>query len=111
MCKSFLTNSTENESDYYKLPMIIDYDTYQLHFLTMPFLNIERIITGCYCCYSVVRLDGSTPTKYGLRLNMDEKYKGLKRHLGELCDIPATQLLLAEVFGALIKVCTLEADV
>ncbi|KAK2185909.1 hypothetical protein NP493_217g02044 [Ridgeia piscesae] len=51
----------------------------------------------------VVRLDGSTPTKYGLRLNMDEKYKGLKRHLGELCDIPATQLLLAEVFGALIK--------
>ncbi|KAI0214877.1 Ubiquitin carboxyl-terminal hydrolase 32 [Lamellibrachia satsuma] len=51
----------------------------------------------------VVRLDGSTPTKYGLRLNMDEKYKGLKSHLGELCDIPATQLLLAEVFGALVK--------
>ena len=53
-----------------------------------------------------MRLDGSTPTKYGLRLNMEEKYRGLKQHLTELSGIPAPQLLLVEIFGALVKVGT-----
>ena len=52
----------------------------------------------------VVRLDGSIPIKYGLRLNMDEKYKTLKKHLSDLCSIAVNQLLLAEISGALVKV-------
>eukprot|EP00061_Rhincodon_typus_P015795 g43682.t1 len=30
---------------------------------------------------TVIKLDGSTPVRYGLRLNMDEKYTGLKKQL------------------------------
>ena len=55
-----------------------------------------------------MRLDGSTPTKYGVRLNMDEKYRGLKKQLSELTDIPTPQILLVEVFGALVKVIRLK---
>lgn len=53
---------------------------------------------------SVMRLDGSTPTKFGLRLNMEEKYCGLKHHLNKLSGIPACQLLLVEILGAQVKV-------
>ena len=55
---------------------------------------------------SVMRLDGSTPTKYGLRLNMDEKYKGLKKQLSQLTGIPMPQILLVEILGALVRVST-----
>lgn len=51
----------------------------------------------------VVRLDGSLPVKYGLRLNHDDKYSTLKQQLGNLCEIPPHQLLIAEVSGAVIK--------
>ena len=51
-----------------------------------------------------MRLDGSVPVKYGLRLNMDEKYRTLKKQLSELSGIPAMQILLVEIFGALVKV-------
>ena len=54
--------------------------------------------------FAVIRLDGSTPTKYGLRLNMEEKYRGLKQQLTDLSGIPALQILLVEIFGALVKV-------
>ena len=65
------------------------------------------MITYPYCVillFSVMRLDGSVPVKYGLRLNMDEKYRGLKRHLSELSSIPPGHILLVEIFGALVKV-------
>ncbi|KAL8573322.1 hypothetical protein ACOMHN_032784 [Nucella lapillus] len=52
----------------------------------------------------VNRLDGSTPVKYGLRLNMDEKYKTLKQELSTLAAIPADQLLLVEILGPIVKV-------
>lgn len=52
----------------------------------------------------VVKLDGSVPIKYGLRLNNDEKYGGLKTALSSLCGIPPHLIKLAEVQGALIKV-------
>lgn len=42
--------------------------------------------------------------KYGLRLSMDEKYKGLKKQLSGLSSIAPNQILLVEVFGALVKV-------
>nr|XP_057935849.1 ubiquitin carboxyl-terminal hydrolase 32 isoform X2 [Doryrhamphus excisus] len=52
---------------------------------------------------TVIKLDGSTPVRYGLRLNMDEKYTGLKKLLSELCNLKPEQILLAEVHGANIK--------
>ncbi|XP_071486831.1 ubiquitin carboxyl-terminal hydrolase 32-like [Diadema antillarum] len=51
----------------------------------------------------VVRLDGSVPVKYGLRLNTDDKYKSLKKQLAELCDLTADQLVLAEIGGAMVR--------
>ncbi|XP_046979817.1 ubiquitin carboxyl-terminal hydrolase 32 [Schistocerca americana] len=51
----------------------------------------------------VMRLDGSVPVKYGLRLNMDEKYSSIKAALSPLCGIPAHLLRLAEVTAAQIK--------
>lgn len=52
----------------------------------------------------MIKLDGSTPIRYGLRLNMDEKYTGLKKQLSELCSLKPEQILLAEVYGSNIKV-------
>lgn len=51
----------------------------------------------------VIWLDGSVPIKYGLRLNMDEKYKTLKKELGKLADISANQILFVEITGSLVK--------
>ena len=51
-----------------------------------------------------MRLDGSVPIRYGLRLNMEAKYKAFKKQLGELCNIPPEQLLLVEVGGAMVRV-------
>ncbi|PIK33737.1 putative ubiquitin carboxyl-terminal hydrolase 32, partial [Apostichopus japonicus] len=51
----------------------------------------------------VVRIDGSVPLKYGLRLNLDDKYRTLKRELAELCNLSAEQLLLVEIAGAMVK--------
>ena len=51
-------------------------------------------------------LDGSVPVKYGVRLNMDEKYKVLKKALSELTDIPTNQILLVEILGPVVKVST-----
>ncbi|XP_030648580.1 ubiquitin carboxyl-terminal hydrolase 32 [Chanos chanos] len=51
----------------------------------------------------VIRLDGSTPIRYGLRLNVDEKYSGLKKLLSELCCLKPEQILLAEVHMSNIK--------
>ncbi|XP_064158454.1 ubiquitin carboxyl-terminal hydrolase 32 isoform X1 [Anguilla rostrata] len=52
---------------------------------------------------TVIKLDGSTPVRFGLRLNMDEKYTGLKRQLSELCGLKPEQILLAEVHSSNIK--------
>lgn len=58
----------------------------------------------CHRLISVVRIDGSVPLKYGLRLNLDDKYRTLKRELAELCNLSAEQLLLVEIAGAMVKV-------
>nr|XP_055222916.1 ubiquitin carboxyl-terminal hydrolase 6-like isoform X2 [Gorilla gorilla gorilla] len=52
---------------------------------------------------TVIKLDGSTPVRYGLRLNTDEKYTGLKKQLSDLCGLNSEQILLAEVHGSNIK--------
>ncbi|BFZ19073.1 hypothetical protein BsWGS_22113 [Bradybaena similaris] len=51
----------------------------------------------------VQKLDGSVPVKYGLRLNMDEKYKTLKREVVKLANIPVEELLIVEVNGPIVK--------
>ena len=56
-----------------------------------------------YLC-AVIRLDGSTPVRYGLRLNVDEKYAGLKSLLSELCHLKPEQILLVEIHLSCIKV-------
>ncbi|KAJ6653692.1 hypothetical protein lerEdw1_008818 [Lerista edwardsae] len=52
---------------------------------------------------NVIKLDGTTPVRYGLRLNMDEKYMGLKKQLSDLCALKPEQILLAEVHNSNIK--------
>ncbi|XP_034995924.2 ubiquitin carboxyl-terminal hydrolase 32 isoform X2 [Zootoca vivipara] len=69
------------------------------NFLSLPlpmdsYMHVEIIVT---------KLDGTTPIRYGLRLNMDEKYTGLKKHLSELCAMKPEQILLAEVHSSNIK--------
>ncbi len=49
-------------------------------------------------------LDGRQPVKYGLRLEIDEKYRLLKEELGKLCDIPPSRLLLVEMYASNIRV-------
>ncbi|CAH0394748.1 unnamed protein product [Bemisia tabaci] len=51
----------------------------------------------------VVRLDGSVPVKYGLRINVDEKYSDVKNQLSALCGIAANHLKLVEIQNAQIK--------
>lgn len=57
-----------------------------------------------FCGFVVIKLEGSTPVRYGLRLNMDEKYMGLKKQLSELCSLKPEQILLTEVHTSNIKV-------
>ena len=57
--------------------------------------------------YAVVPLDGVTPTKYGLLLDNDDKYKAIKKGLAKYCNIDPKNLLLVEVYGATVKVCHL----
>eukprot|EP00063_Salmo_salar_P096121 XP_014070956.1 PREDICTED: ubiquitin carboxyl-terminal hydrolase 32-like [Salmo salar] len=52
---------------------------------------------------TVIMLDGSTPVRFGLRLNIDDKYIGLKKQLSELCSLKPDQILLAEVHTSNIK--------
>uniref|UniRef100_A0A3Q4H103 ubiquitinyl hydrolase 1 n=1 Tax=Neolamprologus brichardi TaxID=32507 RepID=A0A3Q4H103_NEOBR len=64
---------------------------------------LEEQILLCCDVSVVIKLDGSTPVRYGLRLNMDEKYTGLKKQLSELCSLKPEQILLAEVHSSNIK--------
>jgi len=54
--------------------------------------------------YTVVHLEGTTPTKYGLLLNNDDRYKDVKKELSKYCGLVSSQLLLVEIFGASVKV-------
>ena len=45
----------------------------------------------------VLRLDGSVPVKYGLRMSIDDRYSALKEALSKLCNLAPNELLLVEV--------------
>lgn len=59
----------------------------------------------CICC-EVMKLDGSQPVRYGIKLELDDKYRRLKEIISDLCGLPPASLRLAEVYGAMVKVCT-----
>lgn len=52
----------------------------------------------------MIKLDGTVPVKYGLRMNADDKHSVVKFKLSSLSGIPANNLKLAEIIGAQIKV-------
>lgn len=68
-------------------------------FLSLP-LPMDNSV---YVEVIVVHLEGSTPTKYGLLLNNDGRYKDVKRELSKYCGLVCSQLLLVEIFGASVK--------
>lgn len=51
-----------------------------------------------------MRLDGSQPVRYGIKLELDDKYRRLKEVVSELSGISQANLRLAEVYGAMVKV-------
>ncbi|CAI6345795.1 unnamed protein product [Macrosiphum euphorbiae] len=58
-----------------------------------------------YVCLQVIviKLDGTVPVKYGLRMNADDKHSVVKSKLSSLSGISANNLKLAEIIGAQIK--------
>lgn len=68
-------------------------------FLSLP-LPMDN---SMYLDVIMVRLNGETPVKYGLRLSMEDKYHQVRTYLAELCDIQPDNLLLVEIFAANIK--------
>lgn len=79
----------------------VRFDPFNLLSLPLP---MESYIL---CEVLVVRLDGNTPVKYGLRLNSEAKYIELKQQLSKLCHINVDRLLLAEVaYCQILKILT-----
>lgn len=42
--------------------------------------------------------------RYGLKLELDDKYRQLKRALSQLCGLDCDRMLLVEVYGGIIRV-------
>lgn len=53
---------------------------------------------------SVIKLDGTVPTKYSLRLNADDTYLTIKQQLMQRCGIPSYLLKLVQISSSNIKV-------
>lgn len=53
--------------------------------------------------FLVIRLDGSVPIKYGLRLNSDSKYADFKIELSKLCNLDAKLMLVCELSNSQIR--------
>jgi len=52
-------------------------------------------------------LDGRQPVRYGLKMEIDDRYSQLKEELSRLCGVPSGRLLLAEVASSLFRVSSL----
>ena len=72
----------------------------------LGYLPLQRDLWSKYSSLSptVVRLDGSQPVRYGLKLEVDDKYRALLVALSRLTGIKKSNLLLVEIFGAMIRV-------
>ena len=53
-----------------------------------------------------MRLDGSQPVRYGIKMELDDKYRRLKEIVSDMCGVALANLRLAEVYGATVKVPT-----
>ena len=67
------------------------------------------VLQSCSCgygciCVAVMFLDGRQPVKYGLKLEIDEKYRLLKEELAKLCGLPSSRILLVEMYASNIRV-------
>lgn len=51
----------------------------------------------------MIRLDGTVPIKYGLRLNSDSKYADFKIELSKLCNLDAKLMLVCELSNSQIR--------
>ena len=51
-----------------------------------------------------MRLDGSVPVRYALRLDPDTRYSMLKVEVGKLCGIAASELVVVELFNSRVHV-------
>nr|CAB3267554.1 ubiquitin carboxyl-terminal hydrolase 32 [Phallusia mammillata] len=68
-------------------------------FLSLP-LPMDN---SMYLDVIVIRLDGKTPIRFGLRLGMDETILEVRRLLANKCKLSIEAILLAEIVGATIK--------
>jgi ubiquitin carboxyl-terminal hydrolase 6/32 len=53
--------------------------------------------------FPVTLLDGTTPIKYGLRLNSESKYWDLKKQMATMCTLDADQMIICELKGSQFK--------
>lgn len=53
---------------------------------------------------SVIKLNGTMPMKFSLRLNADDTYVTVKQQLSQRCSIPSYLLKLVQISGSNIKV-------
>lgn len=51
----------------------------------------------------MIRLDGSVPIKFGLRLNSESKYADFKIELSKLCQLDAKLMLVCELSNSQIR--------
>lgn len=75
----------------------VRFDPFSLLSLPLPVENYT------YCEVLIMRLDGSCPIKYGVRLNSECKYWDLKNHLAPMCDIGPRSILLCQLEGSQVK--------
>ena len=57
----------------------------------------------------MVRLDGSVPVRYGLRLNMDARYSAVKQQLQLMSGVHEASILICELAEPLVQVGTAAA--
>ncbi|XP_076059243.1 ubiquitin specific protease 32 isoform X2 [Oratosquilla oratoria] len=75
-----------------------------VRFDPFTYLTLQLPMESCvYLEVIVMRLDGSVPVKYGLRLNSDARYSDIKRHLHPLTGIHPHHIMLTELANAQVK--------
>lgn len=66
-------------------------------------MNVARQPVSLITPLLVVRLDGSQPIRYSLKLELDAKYRLLREELARLSGVYC--VLLVDVFGGIVRVC------
>uniref|UniRef100_H2ZLM8 Ubiquitin carboxyl-terminal hydrolase 32 n=1 Tax=Ciona savignyi TaxID=51511 RepID=H2ZLM8_CIOSA len=78
--------------------------TLSIRFDPFTFLSLPLPMdNSMYLDVIVIRLNEEIPVRYGLRLNMDDTFAEVRKHLADKCKISMDAVLLTEVLGATIK--------